>query len=81
MKEMNLVKLLSKEDGKYNWNPDPVFRRLDLSTVFTLYADYDPQDNKDYLWISTDQGLIRYDPAIKQIYQKEFSTIIRSVVC
>ena len=75
-----LGKAIKQKDGKYDWQPNSVFRRLDLSTVFAFYADYDPQDNADYLWISTDQGLIRYDPGIKQIYKKGFSTIIRSVV-
>ena len=76
---IELGKALKQKDGRYNWQPDSVFRRIDLSTVFTLYADYNPQDNTDYLWISTDQGLIRYDPSIRQIYNRSFSTIIRSV--
>jgi len=79
-KGKELGKAVKQRNGKYTWYPDRVFGRLDLSSVFALYADYDPQDGKDYLWISTDQGLIRYDPAIKQIYKKDFSTIIRSVV-
>ena len=74
-----LGKAIKQKNGSYIWHPDPVFGRLDLTTVFTLYADYDPKIDKDYLWISTDQGLIKYDLGIKQIYKNDFSTIIRSV--
>ena len=77
--EKKLGKAVKQKDGTYNWKPDPVFGRLDLSTVFALYADYDPLTRKDYLWISTDEGLIRFDTTLKQNYVKKFATVIRNV--
>ena len=72
-------KAVKQADGKYLWNPDPVLRRLDLTNVFTIYADYVPGSNKEFLWISTDEGLIRYNPDDVSGYQKNFSTFIRSI--
>ncbi len=72
-------KAVMQKDGKYVWQPEPVFGRLDLSNVFTIYDDYDPGIKKDFLWISTEEGLIRFNPAISINYNKSFSTIIRKV--
>lgn len=74
-----LGKAIKQIDGKYSWEPEPLFGRLDLSNVFTIYPDYEPEINKEFLWISTDEGLIRYNPEDGTSYQKIFSTFIRSV--
>ena len=69
-----------QSDGRYLWGPDPVFGRLELSNVFTIYADNDYRTNKEFLWISSDDGLFRYEPEIVyKNYKGDFSTIIRSV--
>ncbi|MCG6915382.1 response regulator [bacterium BMS3Abin03] len=77
--ENEIGKAIKQNDGTYLWQPEPVFGRLDLSRVFTIYADFDSRNNKDYLWISTDEGLIRCDTDLKQNFIKNFPTIIRSI--
>jgi signal transduction histidine kinase/DNA-binding response OmpR family regulator/ligand-binding sensor domain-containing protein len=78
---IDLGKAVKQKDGRYNWQPEPAFRRLDLSNVSEIYADYDSLVNKSYLWISSDEGLMRYDPGNNnKYYDKEFSTIIRDVL-
>ncbi|MEJ2495043.1 MAG: ATP-binding protein, partial [Ignavibacteriaceae bacterium] len=72
-------KAIKQNDGTYLWQPEPVFGRLDLSRVFTIYSDFDSRNNKDYLWISTDEGLIQCDTDLKQNYTEKFSTIICGV--
>ncbi|MEJ2617586.1 MAG: triple tyrosine motif-containing protein, partial [Ignavibacteriaceae bacterium] len=53
---------------------------MDLNNVFCIYSEYDPDENKEYLWISTDEGLLRYDPEINKDYKKEFPVYIRDVI-
>jgi signal transduction histidine kinase/DNA-binding response OmpR family regulator/ligand-binding sensor domain-containing protein len=77
--ENEIGKAIKQNEGTYLWQPEPVFGRLDLSRVFTIYADFDSRNNKDYLWISTDEGLIRCDTDLKQNFIKNFPTIIRSI--
>ncbi len=74
-----LGKAVKQKDGRYLWQPDPVFRRLDLNSVFTIYSDQSPAVDNEYLWISTDEGVFRYNPEIKRNSNKEFPTYIRSV--
>ena len=74
-----LGKAVKQKDGRYQWQPDPVFRRLDLNSVFTIYSDLSPEFDNEHLWISTDEGVFRYNPEIKRNYNKEFPTYIRSV--
>ena len=75
-----LGKAVKQKNGNYLWYPAPAFRRLDLNNVFCIYSDHDPADNKEYLWISTDEGLLRYDPGINKDYKKEFPVYIRDVI-
>lgn len=77
---IDLGKAVKQTDETFQWKPEPAFRSLNLKDVYDLYADYDPRDNKEFLWISTNEGLIRFDPAININYDKEFSTNIRSVI-
>ena len=70
---------VKQSDGKFLWKPLPEFGRLNLNSIFTIYADYDPALKKDFIWISTDDGLVRYDPGIFKDYKKEFATLIRKV--
>jgi len=72
-------KAVKQNDGTYRWRTEPVFGRLDLTRLFTIYFDHDSHKNKDYLWVSTDEGLIRCDTDLKQNYIENFSTFIRSV--
>ena len=72
-------KAIKQNNGTYLWQPEPIFGRLDLNRVFTIYSDFDSRNNKDYLWISTDEGLIRFDTNLKRNYIEKFPTIIRSI--
>jgi len=74
-----LGKAVKQNDGMFLWQPDPRLRRLDLSHVYTIYPDVDPNFNREILWISTNKGLIRYDPVIKHETMKNFPTYIRRV--
>jgi len=76
-KEIGKAKM--QENGNYLWEANPVFQSLDLSTVFTIYADWDPGVEREILWISTDDGLIRYDPAFDITSFDIFPTYIRRV--
>ena len=71
-------KAYKQPNGKYNWVTFPVFQRLDLNNIFTIFSDF--KENKEYLWISTDEGLIRYDTRGKIQFDNEYSTLIRKVL-
>lgn len=74
-------KAIKQTNGNYLWNPDPSFRRLELNNIFAIYSDYDRAENRELLWISTDDGLIRYNPVNnKKNYMKEFPAYIRSII-
>ncbi len=75
-----LGKAVKQKNGNYLWHPDPSFRRLELNNVFCLYSDHEPVSNKDFLWISTDEGLFRYDPEINKDYKKGFAVYIRDII-
>ncbi len=74
-----LGKAILQKNGRYEWNPDPVFQRADLSTVKYIYADYDSVLDKESLWLSNDEGLIHYEPSITKNIDSGFSVLIRSV--
>lgn len=77
---IDLGKAVKQTDSRFIWKPEPSFRILNLKDVYDLYADYDSGSNKEFLWLSTNEGLIRFDPAININYDTEFSTNIRSVI-
>src|SRR5690606_31088909 len=56
------------------------FRILDLNNVNLLYSDYNPETNKELLWISTDKGLVIYDPEIILNQKREYAVFIRNVM-
>ena len=74
-----LGKAVKQENGNFTWNPNPAFRRLDLNYVFSIYPDYNQERSKEFLWISTDEGLFLYNPEINKNYYNEFSAYIRNV--
>jgi signal transduction histidine kinase/DNA-binding response OmpR family regulator/ligand-binding sensor domain-containing protein len=76
----DLGKAVKQTDSSFLWKTEPAFRTLNLKDAYELYADYDSGRNKDFLWISTNEGLIRFDPAKNKNYVTEFSTNIRSVI-
>ncbi len=73
-------KAITQTNGEILWETSPAFRRLNLNNVFAIYADYDPAAKKDLLWISTDEGFVRYNPEIINDYTGEFPTLIRRVM-
>ena len=74
-------KAVRQTNGNYLWNPDPSFRRLDLNNIFAVYSDYDKANGRELLWISTDDGLIRYNPVNnKKNYLKAFPAYIRNII-
>jgi len=68
------------KNGQYLWQPIPGFRRLDLENVQTLYVDYEPKTNKEILWFSTDEGLVRYEPNVYNNFQLKYPALIRRVI-
>ncbi len=77
--EYEFGKAAMQKNGKYNWNPSPEFKRIDLSTVSSVYIDYDPISKKEILWFSNDEGLVLYTPDIKPKIETDYSTLIRKV--
>ncbi len=73
-----LGKAFKQADGKYLWRPYPVFQRLDLDNVFTIYSDF--KNNEEYLWVSTQEGLAFYNPKSLNPYDYEYGTLIRKVI-
>ncbi len=74
-----LGKAVLQKDGRYKWNPIPGLNRIELATAVALYADIDPDSKKEILWISTEEGLIRYDSGIIKNFQADYLTLIRKV--
>ncbi len=73
----DLGQAVLNKNGTYKWEPMPEFRRLELSTASAIYSDYDSGSDKEILWISTEEALVRYDPAIKKDVNANFLTLIR----
>lgn len=73
-------KAVLQKNDRYIWQPVPEFRRLELGTVEAIYFDYEAASNKEVLWLSTDEGLVRYDPDIHKNVESKYSTLIRKVV-
>lgn len=74
-----LGKAVKQDNGMFNWQADPKFRRLDLNNVLTIYPDYIESSSKDILWVSTNDGLFRYKLSDSSFHKTEFPTVIRSV--
>lgn len=72
-----LGKALRQNDGRYKWEAMPLFQRIDIDDVNTIYPDYDPIKDKEILWISTSEGLIYYDPELEKDLTIPFSVTIR----
>ncbi len=68
-----------QKDGKYSWHPLPVFRRLDLSSVSAMYAEFDSVSQKDRLWLSTDEGLVYYSPKRIKEADSSYPALIRKI--
>lgn len=77
---LQIGKALRQQDGKFKWNPMPLFRRIDIDDVNAIYPDYDSKNDKEILWISTSEGLVYYDPEIKKNLDVPFSVVIRKVI-
>ncbi|GBD91167.1 sensor protein ZraS [bacterium BMS3Abin04] len=75
-----LGKAVLQSDGNYKWQPSIEFRRLDLSSAIALYSDIDPNTNKEILWISTDEALVRYDSFRVNKHKTDFPTLVRKVI-
>ncbi len=75
-----LGKAFYKQNGKYNWKPNPKFRRLDLSSVINFYSDNNPKTGKEILWISTNEALVQYDKSNVNNSIDNFNTLVRKVV-
>ncbi len=74
-----LGKAVLQKNGRYVWQPIPVFRRLDLNSVTAMYAEADSITKKEILWISTDEELVHYNPLIKKDVKIKYSSLIRKV--
>ena len=75
-----LGKALLKKDGKYKWEPMQLFQRIDIDDVNAIYPDYNPQTDREVLWISTGEGLVYFDPEIKKNLEIPFSVLIRKAI-
>ena len=73
-------KVVLQKNGTYSWIINPQFRRLDLSSVYMIYSDYDPHSSSEKLWLSNDEGLFRYNGIINKNVEKDYQTIIRRIL-
>ncbi|MBL1214576.1 MAG: SpoIIE family protein phosphatase [Ignavibacteriae bacterium] len=72
-------KALMQPDGNYTWQPIPELSLLDLNTVYSIYPDSDPLADSEKLWLSTEDGLVLYDPSIESNSLSNYSTLLRKV--
>ncbi len=79
-KQNQLGKALIQKDGNYKWEPMPLFQRIDINDVNAIYPDYDSNNDKEILWISTSEGLVYYDPDIEKNFNIPFSVFIRKAI-
>jgi len=77
---VQLGKALLQKDGNYTWEPMPLFQRMDIEDIDAIYPDYDPDKDKEVLWISTSEGLVYYDPDIEKDLELPFLVLIRKVI-
>lgn len=77
--QYQLGKVLQQNDGKYKWETLPLFRRIDLDEVSSIYPDYDAHYNKEVLWISTGEGLVYFNPDEESYINYQYNTLIRKV--
>ncbi|RPI69897.1 MAG: hypothetical protein EHM47_13080, partial [Ignavibacteriales bacterium] len=75
-----LGKALLQKDGNYKWKPVPVFQRMNIDDVNSIYPDYNPDTDKEVLWISTSEGIVYFDPDIKKDLDIPFSVSIRKAI-
>lgn len=75
-----LGKVLLQKDGNFKWQPMPLFQRINIDDVEAIYPDYDPENDKEVLWISTGEGIVYYDPEIKKNLDIPFSVSIRKAI-
>jgi hypothetical protein len=66
--------MLKKENNSYRFIQNP-FRKMQFSG-----ADGFTVEPSGILWLCTDYGAYRYDPAIEKNYQQPFRTLIRKVI-
>lgn len=78
-RKMEIGTLHTSKDGKHSWQPFPVLKRIDLSTVMTIYPEVQIGNDRDILWIGTSEGLIRYEPGVSDNYKQDYSALIRKV--
>ncbi|MCK4662577.1 MAG: SpoIIE family protein phosphatase [Bacteroidales bacterium] len=71
--DLGIGTLIKNNDNSYNQNTVP-FKRIPLNTIYK----FDIEQN-GLVWISTCEGLYRYDPKIEKNYYVEFHSIIRKV--
>jgi signal transduction histidine kinase/DNA-binding response OmpR family regulator len=76
---LQLGKALPQKTGDYKWEPIPAFQRLDLASTITIFADYDSLTGKEKMWLSTDDGLISYDPSTIKNYNTPISVLFRKI--
>ncbi len=76
---LEIGEAIKQKNNRYSWTPSPEFKRLDLSRIFRIYSDNNPVTGKEILWISSDEGLVKYFPERITNYKQKFSTHIRNV--
>lgn len=76
----SLGKAIRTSSGNINWEPIPELWNLDLESVKSIYSDIDLKSGNEKLWVSTNEGLVLYDPTVKMKFDSEYSTIIRKVI-
>jgi serine phosphatase RsbU (regulator of sigma subunit) len=69
-----------KPDGKYSWEVNPEFMRLDSKSINSVYQDFDKLTNEEILWVVSEESLFRYKENKFKDLQSDFNTLIRKVI-
>ncbi|MCK4663138.1 MAG: SpoIIE family protein phosphatase [Bacteroidales bacterium] len=71
--DIGIGTLTKNKNKTYKWNSIP-FKKISTASTYIFFVE-----QNGIIWISTLDGLLRYDPEIKKNYYAQFNSLIRNV--
>jgi serine phosphatase RsbU (regulator of sigma subunit) len=68
-----------QQDGKYNWEAIPEFRRLDYNSIISIYPEINKNSQNEMVWIISEESLILYNPNSTKTLESKFNALIRKM--
>ncbi len=68
-----------QQDGKYNWEAIPEFRRLDFNSIVSIYPEINKSSGNEMVWIISEESLILYNPNSTKTLESKFNALIRKM--